>query len=408
MAWRIAEAVIGGEIDNRTAGQITGRLWILGRDEPLTLELKGNAWRDLAGHRVKFTNPSPQAANLEGLAAQQVGVAGDITASHKVKVPEIPPSELLARYESREPFPYHWANCLYLEWYSEANGRVVIESPHYEITVDGPAVWTLTDEQEREQQRVSQEAAQHFMQRLEDAIAAQPPGDVDDTSDQPTSRTEAEADEEAAWMDRLNQRIGARLEREGPDAYDQIYEEEREKIRQERGEPEPEPLTPEQEAEQAAWIEEMNQAAEAALEEVDLAAEQERAVHPTLTQAKELCYQLYRDVREGEWIPASATSEHPLQEVLDGVSLASAKLAGALGGFGREDEWPPPPLFAGDKLVRLKKARRSLRDALAGLDAADEERLADADWRRRTRHAVSTLLTQVEQLIREVRGVLED
>ncbi len=40
-------------------------------------------------------------------------------------------------------------------------------------------------------------------------------------------------------------------------AYERIYEEEREKIRQERGEPEPEPLTPEQEAEQAAWIEEM-------------------------------------------------------------------------------------------------------------------------------------------------------
>ena len=28
--------------------------------------------------------------------------------------------------------PEHMANCLYLEWFSEANGRVVIESTDYE------------------------------------------------------------------------------------------------------------------------------------------------------------------------------------------------------------------------------------------------------------------------------------
>lgn len=253
MAWRIDEAVVGGEIDNRSAGRVTGTIWFAGHDEPLSLELEGNAWRDLAGHLVKFTNPAPQPTDLTGLATRQVGVAGDITASRKVKVPEVPFDELLARCKSGQSFPFHWANSLYLEWYSEANGRVVIESPHYEITVDGTAAWTLTPEQEKEQQRSSQAAMQRFMERLGDAVALQPQ-DPDDTDDAPTSLAEAEADDDDAWMDRLNRRIDARLEREGIDAHERIYEEERETIRQERGEPEPEPLTPEQ----AAWIEEMN------------------------------------------------------------------------------------------------------------------------------------------------------
>ena len=87
MAWRIDEEVIRGEIDNRTRGRVTGRIWLAGRNAPVELDLAGNAWRDLAGRRLEFVNPEPKAGQfpLEGFAARPTGVIGDCTASRKVK-----------------------------------------------------------------------------------------------------------------------------------------------------------------------------------------------------------------------------------------------------------------------------------------------------------------------------------
>ena len=90
MAWRIDRNVIRGEIDNRTRGRVTGKIWFVGRDEPVELALAGDAWRDLAGRHLAFVNRTPRAGNMDGFAARQTGVIGDCTASRKVKVPEIP------------------------------------------------------------------------------------------------------------------------------------------------------------------------------------------------------------------------------------------------------------------------------------------------------------------------------
>ncbi|HXT12255.1 MAG TPA: hypothetical protein VN873_11890 [Candidatus Angelobacter sp.] len=58
MAFRIHDSVVRGEIDNREKGIVRGKIWVMGREEPVTLELKGNAWPDLAGCLLKFNNPS--------------------------------------------------------------------------------------------------------------------------------------------------------------------------------------------------------------------------------------------------------------------------------------------------------------------------------------------------------------
>lgn len=84
MAWRIDEQVIRGEIDNR----VRGRLWLVGRKEPLELELAGDCWRDLAGRCLEFVNPGPKNRASDTLTTDQKGVVGDITASRKVKVPD--------------------------------------------------------------------------------------------------------------------------------------------------------------------------------------------------------------------------------------------------------------------------------------------------------------------------------
>ena len=43
--------------------------------------------------------------------------------------------------------PEHMANSVYLEWFSIQNGRVVVESADYELTISAPE-WRLTPEED--------------------------------------------------------------------------------------------------------------------------------------------------------------------------------------------------------------------------------------------------------------------
>ncbi len=422
MAWRIEESLIKGEVDNRVRGRVTGRLWFMGRDEPVVLELAGNAWRDVAGQVLRFTNPEPKPARPGEWAhfpAVQRGVVGDITASRKVKVPDCSMDEVMEFYKARKPFPWHWGNSLYLEWHSETNGRVVIESAGYTLELDPEMAWTMDEAEEQAQREANGRAMVEFMERLGRA-AEESGGEGETTEDEdaPTSEGEVAADAEAARMDLLLDRVTARMEREGfaPEEWERVMDEERARLRRERGEPEPEPLTPEQEEERAQWIDEMNAAAEEVVAEAE--AEKWKKAddadagfgdddwHPLVERCNTLTHRLMDEVEERGWLLDDDAREHPLRELVDGVMIASGKLAGALGSKD-EDEWPPEKLFAGSVLVRLKKARGHLRDALTGLDAADEQGLAEGTWRAGVREETAGILGEVERLIAEVRGVLE-
>jgi hypothetical protein len=167
VAWRIDEQVIRGEIDNRTRGRVTGRIWFAGRDDPVTLDLEGDAWRDLAGRRLEFVNPEPKPGLADSFASLQQGVVGDMTASRKVRVPEISMEEFAEYFAQRRPFPWHWGNCLYLEWFSGRNGRVVIESPYFRLTVAADeTAWEMSEAEEHEQRLANTAALTTFMERL--------------------------------------------------------------------------------------------------------------------------------------------------------------------------------------------------------------------------------------------------
>ena len=166
MAWRIEENVIHGEIDNRTSGRVQGKVWLAGRNDPLVLELTGNCHKDLAGCRLTFTNPTPKADGGITLAANQRGAVGDMTAARKVRV--IEDFDYLAMKRGKK-FPEHLANCLYLEWFSEANGRVVIESATYQISVSEP-VWRLAPDEEIRQHEANADAMRSFMERAAGAL----------------------------------------------------------------------------------------------------------------------------------------------------------------------------------------------------------------------------------------------
>lgn len=170
MARRIQQSIVRGEIDNRARGCVHGRLWLAGRGEPIVLELRGNCRRDLAGCLVTFVNPRAAAAADEetDLDALQSGVAGEITASRKVRFFDVPLEEALRITREGGAPAEHMANSLYLEWFSDANGRVVIESSDYTFNVSAP-VWTLSAEEEQEEIETSHQALRDWLERLDQA-----------------------------------------------------------------------------------------------------------------------------------------------------------------------------------------------------------------------------------------------
>lgn len=411
MAWRIEEQVVRGEIDNRTPGRVIGKLWLAGRDEAVELDLEGNPWRDLAGHVLKFTNPDAKVGDLSGLSARQKGSVGDITASRKVKVPECTMDELMEFYQAKQPFPWHWGNSLYLEWYSVTNGRVVIEAAHYQLELDAEPAWTMDDGEEALQQAANAGAMTDFIERLGVSMAA---ANEEEDDDRPQSLEEAQADAEDEKMQLMLDRVTARLARGEIDIedFDKVCKEERTRLMRERGEKDPE-LTPEEAEERRLWIEEMNEIDELAF--IDLEAEKwrgenqfEEEHHPFVEKCCDLAIELYHDVQNAGWVPEDAQDEHPLREIVNSVTSASAKLAGALGMAERCDEWPPDRLIAGNVIVRLKKSRGYLRDALRGLESAEEEALATPQWRDHARTRVIDLLARTETFLREAREVLNE
>jgi hypothetical protein len=148
MAWRIAEHIVRGEIDNRLPGIIKGTLYVEGLREPITLELEGNCDPDLAGRHLTFRNLMPQAGkDLDGLGRVQCGTAGTMSANRMVRIPTITPQELEICLKERKPIPTRWSESLYLEWFS-ANGRVLIEGAGFTCQLS-PARWKLSEEAHR-------------------------------------------------------------------------------------------------------------------------------------------------------------------------------------------------------------------------------------------------------------------
>ena len=140
MAWRVSAYLIEGELDNTHLGQVTGWMQFAGMKEKMTLDLKGDFHRDIRGAKIHFTgdafetDPPADAQNeMEGLAVQQTGQVGDITAGR-------PPAD--------------YVNYPYLEWYSEENGRVVVELEPVQVEVIGtPIPACESDPISREQQQ---------------------------------------------------------------------------------------------------------------------------------------------------------------------------------------------------------------------------------------------------------------
>jgi hypothetical protein len=171
MAFRIRFHVTRGELDNRERGRVVGRIWLKGMDEPLELDLKGNMCADIAGCLLTFhhTAETHEIPASHAPFREQAGTAGDMTASRKVRVPDLPMPEYYEACKRGEKPPEHMGNCLYLEWYSERNGRIVLETTDFECTVSEPA-WLMTPEEEADRATEAAKGFGDFLGKLSEAV----------------------------------------------------------------------------------------------------------------------------------------------------------------------------------------------------------------------------------------------
>lgn len=119
MSWEPSVFLLEGEMDNRTAGRITGWLRFAGLAEKVVLELQGDFEPDIRGRRISLKGvypgkPASAVEYMKGFDPCQTGKAGHITAGWP---------------------PYSWTNYPYLEWYSESNDRVVMFLEPHQIAI---------------------------------------------------------------------------------------------------------------------------------------------------------------------------------------------------------------------------------------------------------------------------------
>jgi len=389
MAWRLEKAVEHGEIDNTVAGTTTGRIWLRGMDEPLLLSLDGDCWRDLAGARLEFTNPAPQeGVNLASLDPDQVGLVGDMTAALRV-----------CYSERRTGTDVRWRNTLYLEWFSETNGRVLIESTTFKLRVS-EHVWRMDEDEEEAQKLANLQAMREFMARM---IGRKEGADFAGAS----RDDDAELDEERLHKEseRVSRAFGEVLEKYGDDpeserkeafvmGWDRKLEAlaEREEALNMRMPPMPE-HDPDQEVDEDDepgddWTKLMETCMED-FDEEDFYTDEE----PVVEKSRELC------LRAMDLVDREAEPGTPAYLVTCSLLEVSSKLAGAMEC--REDD----DYGATHVLTILKTCLGLINDSLGGMKALVKT-AEDADHRAALEHLQSEIFSvrdDIVELRREIR-----
>ena len=400
MAFRIHDSVVRGEIDNRVKGIVRGKIWVEGRADPVTLELKGNAWPDLAGCLLTFTNPQKRIAHhhLDTLDPLQRGSIGDLTASRKVRVFDIPLPEALDMIRRKEKPPEHMANSLYLEWFSERNGRVVIESADYELTISAPE-WRLTPEEDAERAKQAAAGLTDFMGKLTEAIEQHKRGQKDPEEEWDEHDYEKFLKESDARTDKYMELM---------DKYGDSDEAEA-KIAKEMGWDSGEEMTEEEAEAENRRIEEMNAACEAALNEPPPEPDPHReGIDWIRTEGGDLRHPLQHRCFESAmkfWHQADELGLEKLQDkdldqFIFEFQTTGAKLAGALNSLARGGGAPEATFT----VAYLKRALDHLHKSQAGLEAVAPKRLLPEPMVVEARKELFEIREGILRLMDEFRG----
>jgi hypothetical protein len=360
--------------------------------------LIGNTHPDLAGCLLTFKNPRTCVLhpNLESLDTVQRGTVGDMTAARKEHVFDVPSEEAYSMLNQNEIPPEHIVNVLYLEWFSQSNGRVVIESTDYNLTISAHE-WQLTPEEDAQRAADVRQGMVNFLNKLTDSIEQHKRGRKD-YDDKPWNEHDYE---------RFLKESDARTEKYGEllDKYGDRDEAE-EKIASAMGWDRD--LTDEEAGEREKWIEEMNRACEEALNEPEpepdphregidwIRTENGDLRHPLQHACFESAMKLWHEVK------ALGLDEHPdkdLTNLLSEFQIASAKLAGALGSVARGQGFHENA-FA---VACLKRALNHLHKAQAGLEAVVPKNLLPNELVTETRRQLFEIRENILEIMERFR-----
>ena len=405
MAWRIHDSVLRGEIDNRQRGRVRGRIWLHGLEEPVVLELAGNACPDLAGCLLTFRNPGETVPlRPDGrMELLQRGTIGDLTASRKVRVFDIPFEEAYERLKQHLPVPEHMANCLHLEWFSEFNGRVVIESADYQLTISSPD-WRLTTEEEQRRQREAADGFSGLMQKLGQALEA--------------ARHEPQEDKEWDEFDyeKLMRESDARTDKylELLDKYHDNPDQERLIAREmgwlDEASRESEPAAKNTDARTGDEFEanEINRICAGAVENpeppdpltegVDWVRTEDGGIkHPLSLRAFNSSMALWHQCEE---LGLGETEDADLGQSVDEFQITGVKLAGALDGLAYNRNLRKGPFV----VAYLKRALGHLHTAQSALEKVAAKNLLPAAVLASTRAEMFGIREEILRLMKEFRG----
>jgi len=393
MAWRIHDCVRKGEIDNRRRGHVDGKIWLVGRDEPVTLDLSGNCSRDLAGCVVRFKNPRAKSVPEEpvDLAPKQTGVSGEITASRKIRVFDVPLAEALRLTKEGKAPPEHMGNCFYLEWFSEANGRVVIESTEYKTDISAPG-WRLLPNEEQEQIAAIQQAMRDWLDRLDESLHQRP--------------EEFDPDEEKP-LDEFGYEKFMRESDARTDKYMEL-------LKKYEGHPDQEKIVAR--AMGWTWLEEALEADERGAlprrEEIEvpevvpnpltegtdwLCDEEGHIQHPLTKRVFESAMALWHYCDERGLLGEDGDSD--LHEMIFQFQTTGAKIAGALNGLAYDEDLRD----GGFIVAALKRALNYLHKSIAAAEKVENKNLLDSERLKSFRGDLFDIREEILSLMKRFR-----
>lgn len=395
MAWRIGNNVIKGMLDNRQKGLVTGNIWVAGCPEPIQLELQGNFLRDMAGAEVFFENPDPVAVDALPVDPLQIGMTGDMTASRKVTL--VNPDAGTAH-----PGGLRKGNALYLEWFSESSGRVVIEAVNFKINLDRPS-WVMTQEEETAQIASNRESFRAWLEHL---------SELEETEEIPSPAEAGRPLNEFEWerllkdSDRKNERLGEVLEKYHghPDSEKLIAREmgwtwvEEELEAQERGvfaEIDEESLPDAEDAEDEDPRDARDP--DPVREGIDWVRDEDGSIeHPLAMKALSLSAKLWKDFEDSGLLGESGDSR--IFEWVGLVESAGVRLSSTLGELAYGEDVEPGYLVAG-----LKRSVHLIHQSLDMLQQLEPLDLFSREYGRETQGALFQLREDVLEMMREYR-----
>lgn len=438
MAIRLEKAIIRGELNNTSRGRVTGRIWLHGRTAPVEINLQGNCLRDLAGCTLQFKNPNPgpeSGANL--VAPEQTGLVGDMSASRKVRIPTVDDEELMRLMEAHLPVPSRVANCLYLEWFSDANGRMVIETTDFQLDISVPE-WSMTAREESQQTRESQGNFHAYL----DSITGGAEMDDDDDDEEEDSEFDGEDEDNGSDITDFGISEDSQLEAGADDSDDDTdimevsveatedeeplnefeWEQElreadrraeayQEAFDRYRDHPQRERLIAEAMGWEPEEVEEFRDDWQDVTESLQphdpddliesaslLTEDEEGAHHPLSRRAMDFALRLQRDAKTRGLLEGEISRESPVLTVIVSIIALGGKLAAALDGTMHG--YDPEPGFV---IAMLKRSQIPLNEAMHALSSIQMTGLT-----KETRSWLTSARSELFDLRKDILDLMSD